>query len=149
MSKDKRVTKDLIQTLEDGRNGFEQAADHLADSDRPDLVATMRRYADQRAQFAQELETLAARYGDDDVDSDGSMAAAAHRGWMSLKDAISGSDGSGVLDVAEQGEDHAVAEYRKALDEDISAELRAVIQRQLTDVQAAHDDIRSRRDAVS
>ncbi len=77
------------------------------------------------------------------------MAAAAHRGWMAVKDALNGSSPSGVLDVAEQGEDHAVSEYRKALDEDISPELRAVVQRQFTVVQATHDEVKSLRSQLS
>lgn len=77
-----------------------------------------------------ELEILAATYGDD-LDEDGSVATALHRGWMSLKDALTGSSADGVLDVAEQGEDHAVSEYRKALEEDVSPELAEVIRRRL------------------
>ena len=148
MSTDKKVTKDLIETLEDGKKGFTQAADKLADSDRPDLTAKFREYADQRATFSAELETMAAAYGDD-IDEDGSVLAAAHRGWMSLKDALSGSDPDGVIDAAESGEEHAVKEYQKALDEDdISPELRQVVQRQKADIEAAHAEIKRLRQAT-
>ncbi len=147
MSTDRRVTTNLIETLEDGKEGFTQAADKLAESDRPDLSTTMRKYADQRAAFSAELEQMAANYGDD-IDEDGSVGAAIHRGWMAVKDAISGSDPKGVLDAAEQGEDHAVAEYKDALDKtDLSPELRQVVQRQYADIQKAHDDIKALRNA--
>ena len=106
--------------------------------------STFRRLSDQRAQFSHQLRTMANAYGDQ-VDEDGSAAAALHRGWMSLKDALSGSDPDGVLDAAEQGEDHAVKEYQKALAADISIELRAVIERQYVDVKAAHDEVRALR----
>ncbi len=66
---------------------------------------------------------------------------------MSLKDALSGSDPEGVLDAAESGEDHAIKAYKKALDADISAGLRTVVQRQATEVKAAHDKVRAMRDA--
>ena len=56
-------------------------------------------------------------------------------------------DPSGVLDAAEQGEDHAVKEYERALAEDASAELRSVIERQLADIKTAHDQVRQLRDA--
>ena len=148
MSTDSRVTKDLMQTLEDGKDGFTRAADKLAESDRPDLSTKMRAYADQRAAFSTELETLAATYGDD-IDESGSVAGAIHRGWMSVKDAISGSDPDGVLDAAEQGEDHAVSEYEDALGKDISPELREVVQRQFTGVKQAHDEVRALRDALA
>ena len=142
MSTDEKVTKELIQTLEDGTNGFQTAAEKLSDSDRADLASRFTTYSAERSRFADELRSLASAYGDQ-VDDSGSVAAAAHRGWMAVKDTISGSSPSGVLDVAEQGEDHAVSEYRKALDADISPELRSVVQRQFQSVQAAHDEVKS------
>ncbi|MGH8925682.1 MAG: hypothetical protein ACRDWA_13755 [Acidimicrobiia bacterium] len=39
---------------------------------------------------------------------------------MAVKDAVTGSDPGAVLDVAEQGEEHAVAEYERAMEEEIS-----------------------------
>lgn len=149
MSVDKRVTKDLMETLADGRDGFEKAAERLADTDRSDLVETMREFSAQRATMHQELGSLAAHYGDD-IDEEGSLAATLHRGWMAVKDTLAGSkDAEGVLDVAEQGEDHAVAEYKDALEKDISPDLRAVVERQAAAIQAAHDKVRALRDAAS
>src|SRR6478609_6030989 len=54
-----------------------------------------------------------------------------------------------VLDVAEQGEDHAKSEYEKALDADITAGLRTVVARQYTEVQQTHDIVRDLRDAYA
>ena len=54
-----------------------------------------------------------------------------------------------MLDVAEQGEDHAKSEYAKALDADISAGLRTVVARQYTEVQQTHDIVRDLRDAYA
>jgi uncharacterized protein (TIGR02284 family) len=144
MSTDEKVTKDLIQTLEDGTNGFQSAAEKLSDSDRADLATRFTTYSAERSQFADELRSMAAAYGDQ-INESGSVAATAHRGWMAVKDALTGSSPSGVLDVAEQGEDHAVSEYRKALDEDISPELRTVVQRQFQSVQATHDEVKTLR----
>jgi len=141
MSTDARVTRDLMQTTEDGRNGFADAADKLADTDRADLAPRFRGFSDQRSTMYTELQTLAAAYGDD-LDEDGSNAAAVHRGWMSLKDALTGSSASGVLDVAEQGEEHAISEYRKALDEDMSPDLADVVRRQLVEITAVHDEVK-------
>jgi uncharacterized protein (TIGR02284 family) len=146
MSTDAEVTKDLIETLEDGKDGFAKGAEKLAADGSPDVAATFREFSAQRARFSDELRELGAHHGDD-IDESGSVAAAVHRGWMSLKDALSGSDPKGVLDVAEQGEDHAVKQFEKALTEDISASLRTVVERQYRDVQAAHDTVRALRDA--
>ena len=146
MSTDAAVTKDLIQTLEDGKEGFSKAADKLDGSDSPELGTLFREYSDQRATFSAELRELARDYGDQ-IHESGSVAATLHRGWMTLKDAVAGSDPEGVLDAAEMGEDHAIKEYEKALAADISAGLRTVVQRQATEVKAAHDKVRALRDA--
>lgn len=146
MSNDAQVTKDLIKTLENGKEGFAKAAERLADTDRADLCARFRELSSQRSAFADELTTLAAAYGDGIEDS-GSVAGAIHRGWMAVKDAFSGSDAEGVLDAAEQGEDHAVAEFDRAVKADISEELRAVVRRQYAQVSAAHDWVRAQRNA--
>lgn len=146
MSTDEDVTKDLIETLEDGQDGYAKGADKLDESDTPELATKFREFSQQRARFASELTAMAANYGDH-IDESGSVAAAVHRGWMGLKDALSGSDPKGVLDTAEQGEDHALKEYDKALAADISADLRTVVERQRADIKAAHDTVRAFRDA--
>jgi uncharacterized protein (TIGR02284 family) len=148
MSVDEKITRDLVQTLEDGKDGFAKGAEKLESED-PGAAVTFRQYSQQRRQFAEELRGLAAEYGDQ-VDDDGSVAAAVHRGWMTLKDAVTGASPSGVLDAAEQGEDHAVREYENALGEPgMSARLREVVQRQAVEVKVAHDTVRAMRDAAA
>lgn len=148
MSTDAKTTKDLLQTLEDGRDGFTKAAEKLAETDRSDLAPEFRQFAEQRAALATELESLAARYGDD-IEEDGSVAAAVHRGWLSLKDALSGSKAKGVLDAAEQGEEHAVSEFEKALEKDISADLAGTVRRQLVEIRATHVKVKALSDAAA
>ncbi|MCB0968892.1 MAG: PA2169 family four-helix-bundle protein [Ilumatobacter sp.] len=147
-STDEKVSKDLIETLEDGKVGFGKAADKLDADGRADIAQQFRRYAEQRASFAQELRDLAAQYGDR-IDEDSSLLGALHRGWMSIKDAVAGDDAKGVLDAAEQGEDHAKAEYRDALQADISSHLRTVVERQATQVKQVHDEVKALRDRAA
>src|SRR4051794_11564822 len=138
-STDQRVTNDLLETLEDGRKGFSDAADKLRDSDQPDIATTFARFAEQRAGFITELKGLAADYGDV-VDDSGSTGGAVHRGWISLKDALTGSDHRHVVSAALTGEKHAVSEFQKALDADISPTLHTVVERQLAAITAARDE---------
>jgi uncharacterized protein (TIGR02284 family) len=142
MSTDERVASHLVKTLENGRIGFERAAERLADSDRPEVAAKFREFSAQRAAMSNELESIAAAYGDD-VDQRGSVAGALHRGWLAVKDTFTGDDADAVIATAEEGEDHAVSVYRDALDEDISPEFRPLVQRQAASVQAAHDYVRN------
>ena len=65
---------------------------------------------------------------------------------MAVKDAIAGSAPDGVLDAAEEGEDHAVSEFEKALTQDVSSGLRTVVQRQLNKIRAAHGQVKALRD---
>lgn len=146
MSTDASVTKQLVETLEDGKNGFAKGAEKLASSNQPQLSETFAKYSQQRAGFAAELNAMAESYGDDTEDA-GTLTAAVHRGWMTLKDALSGDDPQGVLDVAAQGENHAVTEYEKALDDDISDGLRVVVQRQFAEIQAAYSAVSAMRAA--
>jgi uncharacterized protein (TIGR02284 family) len=148
MSNDAATTKDLIQTLEDGKDGFSKGAEKLEGDDAASIAATFRQFSAQRASFSDELQQLARAYGDQ-IEESGTVAAAAHRGWMTIKDLVAGSDPKGVLDVAEQGEDHAVKEYEKALAADISPELRTVVERQFTEVRAARDQVKALQSSYS
>ena len=137
MSTDERVTTDIIETLKDGHKGYTQAADTLQNEASADAVATLRRFAAERAEFAGELERMAAIYGDD-IDEDGSVAAALHRGWISLKDALTGANPAAIYAACETGDKHAVAEYEKALaHDDLSPNLREVLTKQLHSVRSA------------
>lgn len=143
------VMQDLIETLEDGRKGFAEGAEKLASDGHLDLAATFRELSEQRREFSGQLRQFVANRGAT-IEEDGSVAAALHRGWMNLKDAIAGSDPDGVLDVAEQGEDHAVAEYEDALEsESLTTEARGVVQQQYVAIKAAHDRVKALRDSRS
>ncbi|MCU1370449.1 MAG: hypothetical protein JWO77_1643 [Ilumatobacteraceae bacterium] len=148
MSNDAAVTQDLIQTLEDGKDGFAKGADKLEKDGETTLASAFRELGAARGVMSDELQTIAAGYGDQ-MEESGSVAAKAHRGWMAVKDAIAGSDADGVLDAAEQGEDHAVSEFEKALESDISPEFKPVVQRQLDEVRAARDQVKSLRSSRS
>lgn len=145
----KSTIKDLVETLEDGREGFKQGAEKLAKDGQTRLADTFRELSQQRATFSAELRRIAKTHGED-VDESGSMMASLHRGWMSLKDAVAGDDPEGVLDAAEQGEDHAKKEYADALkDNDLPVDLREVVERQSREVNVAHDKVKALRDAHS
>ena len=142
MSDDEKVAKDLVETLKDGERGFASAAEKLRDSDRAEWATTLQRLSEQRAGFHREIVEMGHEYGDD-VDESGSVAATVHRGWISLKDALTGDDAGSVLGAAVTGEDHAVSEYEKAEKADLSAGFRAVVARQHAAVVAARDEVKA------
>ena len=140
MSIDQQTTQDLVKISEDGREGYAKGAEELAGSDRPELAATFSRLSQQRAGFSAELQALAGAYGDT-VKETGSAAAALHRGWMAVRDAVTGSGPKSVLKTALQGEDHAIEAYEKALTSDISVETQTVARRQLGEMQSARNEV--------
>lgn len=142
MSDDKKAAKELVETLKDGERGFAEAAEKVRDSEHPEWAETLQRLSMQRAGFSREIVDLGHAYGDD-VDESGTVAAAVHRGWLSLKDALTGDDAGAVLKAATTGEDHAVSEYDKALELDLSAGFRDVVTRQREAVVAARDEVKA------
>ena len=129
----------LIETCKDGANGFRTAADSLEDASLKRLFSS---YAEQRAQFAAELERLVTSLGGDPADT-GHVAGAVHRGWINLKAAITGKDDGAVISECERGEDFAKERYQSALEKTLPADVRAAVERQYMQVKEAHDHVRS------
>jgi len=146
MSDDAKAAQELVETLRDGEKGYTQAAERVRDGDHAEWAGTLERLAAQRKEFRAEIVALGHEYGDD-VDESGTATAALHRGWMALKDALTGDDPQGVLGAAVTGEDHAISEYDKALEQDLSEGFRNVVERQRSAVQAARDEVKALQQA--
>ena len=142
MSDDAKAAKELVETLKDGERGFAEAAEKLRDGEHPEWATVLQRFSEQRAGFWREIVDMGHAYGDD-VDESGTVAAAVHRGWIALKDALTGDDAEAVLKAVLTGEDHAVSEYEDALKMDLSAGFREVVVRQQAAVVAARDEVKA------
>jgi len=139
------VVDELIQTCRDGEQGFRNAAEAVED---PAAQRLFRTYADQRAQFAAELQAEASRLGGDPERS-GSIAGTLHRGWMDVKSAATGGRLSSIAAEAERGEDSAKKAYEKALRASLPPDLHALVERQHAQVKQAHDQVRALRDRAA
>ena len=135
----------LIETLKDGQEGFQQAAEAVKNQQ---LKAVFTDYSLQRSRFANELQSEAASLGDKEPEESSSATGAMHRAWIGLKSALSGGDEHAILAECERGEDSAVAEYREALENNLDSPLREIVSHQYSEVQAAHDQIKHLRDAA-
>ncbi|MDX6696161.1 MAG: hypothetical protein QOF02_3764 [Blastocatellia bacterium] len=129
----------LIETCKDGQNGFQTASEGVKNSD---LKTLFLGFSQQRAQFAGELQNEVLRLGGD-PEKAGSVAATLHRGWINIKSSVTGEDESAVIAECERGEDSAVKNYKDALHQNLPQNIRGVVEQQYTQVQAAHDRIRS------
>ena len=129
----------LIQTCKDGEKGFQSAAEGASD---PNLRHLFESYAQQRGEFALELEAEVTRLDQKPADS-GHASAALHRGWINIKAAVSGRDEGAIISECERGEDLAVRAYEQALAAPLPPDLRALVERQFLKVKEAHDQVRS------
>ena len=145
MKKQNEVIDNLIETLKDGQEGFKQAAKGVSDQK---LKSLFRDYSDQRSRFATVLQSEARRQGENEPETSSSATGALHRGWINLKSAITGGDEHAILAECERGEDSAVEEYKKALDDGLTPAAQELVSRQFAEIKAAHDRIKSLRDAA-
>ncbi|MDP9290878.1 MAG: PA2169 family four-helix-bundle protein [Verrucomicrobiota bacterium] len=135
---------DLIETCKDGQEGFRTASEGVGESDLKQLFSS---YSLQRSKFAGELQSEAKALGDKTPEETSSLAGAAHRGWINLKAALTSKERHSILSECERGEDIAVAAYKQALETELPANIREIVERQSRDVKAAHDKIKALRDA--
>lgn len=135
---------DLAECCKDGEYGFRACAEQ---AERQDLKSLFMQRADGCRDAAQELYTQIRALGGK-PDEGGSAAGALHRGWVSVKAALSTYDDKAVLEECERGEDNALARYRKAMKQTLPANIRQIVERQMQGVQRNHDQIKSLRDSA-
>lgn len=120
------VLNDLIETCEDGIHGFMTAADSV---NNPSAKALFASRLPRIEQGERELKAEVRRLGGE-PDRSGTVAGALHRGWINLKSAITGKNEEAIVMECERGEEHATHVYEDALQKDLPAETRAIIERQ-------------------
>lgn len=126
VSRERELNK-LIEICLDGELGYRTAAEHLHSAK---LRIMLTDQAIRRAQFAGELRAEVERLGGKPSHS-GSVAASLHRGWISLKSAISGADAKAIIAACQTGEDAARASYVAVLKSPaLPGQTRSVIEAQ-------------------
>ncbi|HTN31176.1 MAG TPA: PA2169 family four-helix-bundle protein [Pseudomonas sp.] len=138
------VLNDLIETCKDGEEGFRICAEDIR---RPELKTLFTTRARQCAEAATELQQLVRQLGGD-PETDTSVGGDLHRRWVDLKSAITGKDDESILNECERGEDVAKRNYQKALEKDLPASVKTVVQRQYEGVLRNHDEVRALRNAA-
>lgn len=138
------VLNDLIECCRDGEYGFALCAEHVQNGE---LKSRLSQHADECRSAARELMDCIRQLGGE-VDDGGSMMGSMHRGWVSVKGTLAGYSDRAMLAEAERGEDAALARYHKALDENLPADVRSLVQRQADGVQRNHDEMKRWRDRL-
>lgn len=138
------TVNDLIENCKDGEYGFKRCGERV---ERSDLKQVMNQRADDCQRAASELQTLVSQLGGT-PETTGTALGAMHRGWVSVRDAVSGDSDLAVLEECERGEDAALERYRSALEEALPPHVRSLVERQYEGVKRNHQQIRSLRDQL-
>ena len=135
------TVNDLIETCKDGEYGFRRCAERV---EAPGLKQLLGRRADECEKAATELQTIISQLGGT-AETGGSALGALHRGWVSVRDALSGQSDLAVLEECERGEDAALDRYRSALEDALPPHVRNIVERQYEGVKRNHDQVRTLR----
>jgi uncharacterized protein (TIGR02284 family) len=137
-----KVLNQLIQTSEDGKKGFADAAGEVT---KPELKTMFQSRSSDCNSAVIELQALVQSLGGTPENS-GTIAGAAHRGWAKVKATI-GDANIGMLEEVESAEDKAKAIYTNALKGALPAQVRELVQRQYDGAVRNHDMIRDVRNS--
>ena len=132
------VLNHLIENAQDGADGYRAASEDVKDVA---LKQTFARLSAERAQYVAELKPLVTQLGDTPRDG-GSALAAAHRGWINVKSAVTGRDDAAILAECQRGDEYAVKGYDEALTAPLPADAADVVRRQAAQVRADYDMVR-------
>ena len=131
----------LLEICRDGEFGFTESAEHTKTQEVKSVF--LQRAGDCRSAAA-ELQQLIIEMGGEPEEG-GTVSGAMHRGWVAVKGSLSGYSDIDMLEECERGEDVALAQYRKALKQDLPMQAKAVVERQVQGTQRNHDQIRDMR----
>ncbi|HEX2763238.1 MAG TPA: PA2169 family four-helix-bundle protein [Allosphingosinicella sp.] len=130
------VLNSLIETTIDSVDGYRRSAEE-ATSGRFSQI--FRERAEERDQVVGRLRERVRELGGTPED-DGSVLAAAHRQFLSLRDRITGSDDEAVIAEVDRGESYLNAKWETAIKDDrLSPETRDVIGRCYDSVRSGHE----------
>jgi uncharacterized protein (TIGR02284 family) len=96
-----------------------------------------------RLDLAGEVQSLGGEY-----DRGTTTSGKLYRAWMDVKAVFTGHDRHAVLANCERGEDAAQSAYKDALEEEVPAYIRELLEKQKKTLRASHDKVRALRDAA-
>ncbi len=140
------ILNDLVEINNDRAEGFKKAIVDLKEEN-TDLKAIFADYAAQSEKFSRELGFIVAGAGEE-VEKGESVSGTLHRAWIDIKSIFGADDRKSILNEAERGEDAIKAAYEKAIrDGSLDGPALEKVSTQAIEIKAAHDKIKSLRDA--
>ena len=132
---DIHVLNDLITGVYDSIDGYRTAGEHTENPQFSDTFITL---GSGREELVQSLKSEVLALGGVPED-EGSLSAAAHRGFMRVREAVMSDSDKQVVAEVDRGEDHLKEQFLKALArDDLSPGARNAIQTASNRIQADH-----------
>ena len=145
-SHDISVLNTLIETTIDSVDGYRRSAQEATNSR---FSAEFLERTTEREQVVSQLRDRVRQLGGNPED-DGSVLAAAHRAFLTLRDRVTGSDDAAVIAEVDHGESYLNGKWETALqDGKLSAETRSIIQRSYDSVREGRDRFRRLHEDMS
>jgi len=145
-SRDITVLNSLIETTIDSVDGYRRSAQEATNSR---FSAEFLERASEREQVVSQLRDRVRQLGGNPED-DGSVLAAAHRAFLSLRDKVTGSDDGAVIAEVDHGESYLNGKWETALRDDrLSAQTRTLIQQCYDSVREGRDRFRRLHEDLS
>ena len=139
------LLNDLITTLIDSADGYEQAAEV---TDQQNLKSEFLNLASQRRRIVEEFRTQVRRLGGTPED-DGTLLAAAHRQFLNLRSAFQSGTKTALGEV-ERGEDHIKNKFESALaNTQASSQTLAFVRDTWAKIKGDHDRMKRLRDTLT
>lgn len=133
---------ELIEACRDGEAGFKSCAEDIRDGE---LKQPFLSLAHGCNDAAQELSALLVSRGGNPERRHG-RGTSLHRRWIDIKSSLMGKDDDAIMKECERGEDLALKSYRRALEQDLPLDVRAVVERQYQGVIQHHELMKNLRD---
>lgn len=150
MNNDKTVSilNSLVEINNDRIEGYETASKETKELE---LIALFAQFTETSFACKNELEQEVITLGGEPAEGT-KVSGKFFRAWMEVKAALSSNDRKAVLNSCEFGEDAALAEYKKVMEnevENLSVEQLAMIRAQYNNLKADHDKVKALRDAAN
>ena len=138
------ILNDLIKIHNDRIAGYERAT---IETENTDLKTLFTSFIGDSHKFKLALATEVQTYAKD-IENTTSSGGDLHRAWINVKAFFTGHSPKSVLEECEFGEDATQKAYKSALEEErLPAYLRDVLTEQEVTLKAAHDQVKTLRDA--
>ena len=143
---DVTVLNSLIETTIDSVDGYRRSAQEATNSR---FSQEFLQRASEREEVVSQLRQQVTQLGGETED-DGSLLAAAHRAFLTLRDKVTGTDDDAIIAEVDRGESYLNTKWEAALsDGELSQDSRQLVQKLYTSVRAGHERFERANDSTA